>query len=111
MSDYETHIGRLIPSIETKEEVTKRYFNSLSEDYKKCFNLDTIDGINELFYDVEDHIEINSKMYIIEDNRIYNNDDRFNMKEVSGGILEYDTTYYNGGCGFKEALEEASKNI
>lgn len=38
-------------------------------------------------------------------------DDIFEAHENSDGTIEYNVLYYNGGCGFSEALEYALSNM
>jgi len=116
MSDYETHKGKLIPTELTKEEVVKDFLDNYSRDWKWVLDLKskehlTDNDINELFWDIEEYSEINGKIYIIEDEYFRDDDDLFIMKQNSDGTLEYLVRFYNGGCGFEEALEYAAEKM
>lgn len=37
--------------------------------------------------------------------------DMFEATELSDGTVEYQVMYYNGGCGFSEAIEEALNRL
>jgi hypothetical protein len=120
MSDYEAHKGKLKPTELTKEDLVKEYLLSYSGTYKWVLNdkkrvqdnkplpNSTID---EYFYEIEDYAEINGKIYKIQDKIFDDSDDIFEMQENPDGTLEYMVKFYNGGCGFEEALKIASKKL
>jgi len=120
MSNYETHKGILRPTELVKEDLVKEYLKDYSGTFKWILNdkKRVQDGkplqegtINEYFYDdIDDYTEINGKIYKIEDIR-FDDDDLFEIKENPDGSLEYLVRFYNGGCGFEEALDYASKKI
>ena len=119
MSNYETHKGILRPTELVKEDLVKEYLKDYSGTSKWILNdkkrvqdnKPLQEGtINEYFYDyIDDYTEINGKIYKIEDICFGDNNDLFEMKENPDGSLEYLVRFYNGGCGFREALGYASK--
>ena len=120
MSDYETHKGILRPTDLTKEDVVREYLTNYSGDNKWILNdkkriLDNkplSEGfINEHFNDIDDYFGINGKVYRIEDTRFDEEDDLLVMGENPDGSLEYLVRFYNGGCGFGEALEDSYNKL
>jgi hypothetical protein len=120
MSDYETHKGKLKPTELTKEEVVKEYLmnydstNSYTlnnkKELEKTGSLD-LDKITEIFPDIEEYAEINGKIYEIQDELFDDSNDIFEMQENPDGTLKYMVKFYNGGCGFEEALGIASNKM
>jgi translation initiation factor 2 beta subunit (eIF-2beta)/eIF-5 len=116
MSDYEAHKGTLKPTNLTKTEVVRNYLLNYNG-----FSKYTIDNkerlikgkfsesdINEYFYDLNDqYVCINDKVYEVHDESFDYDNDLYIMEEKPDGSLEYLVRFYNGGCGFGEALEEA----
>ena len=114
MSDYESHKGKLIPTEFTKEELVYKMVEEAKENswlatYKNQ-DLDK-DIINELFGDIENYIYLYNKVYFVEDKLYDPDNDIFDMEENEDGTLSYNLRFYNGGCGFDEALEYASQNM
>ena len=52
----------------------------------------------------------NETVYEIEKIEIDADSDIFNATIRDDGNVEFEVRYYNGGCGFDEAIEEAIKN-
>jgi hypothetical protein len=46
-------------------------------------------------------------VYEVHNNRFNDDSDLYVMEEKPNGELEYLVRFYNGGCGFTEALETA----
>ena len=111
MSDYETHNGTLTEVQKTKEELVQEFLDNykgssswLTEAKNAPLNAE---NINEIFQsELEDYIELNSKMYRVQDITL-DSDEGYIMNKNTDGTLSYLVTYYNGGCGFNEALEYA----
>lgn len=114
MSQVETHIGRLckVDKAETEsiESWCEKYcqqngFGHLEEFYdtwEECFR--------EMEYDK--YIITNNNIYrIIEDKEFTDCEDIFEAHQNELGQIEYCLSYYNGGCGFSEAIENALKNM
>ena len=114
MSEMETHIGMLekIPiengmTVEEKaEEICKNRF-----------------GITELetYYDdwIERLQDLNDEEFVICSDCIYHvishkeifDVEIFNVERNLDGTISYVVTYYNGGCGFVEAIEKALERL
>jgi len=114
MSDYESHKGKLIPTEYTKEELVYKMVEEAKENswearYKNQ-DLDE-DTIQELFWDIDDYVEIYGKIYFVEDTLYDPDDDIYDMEENEDGTLSYNLRYYNGGCGFSEALDTAADRM
>jgi translation initiation factor 2 beta subunit (eIF-2beta)/eIF-5 len=119
LSDYETHKGTLKPTKYTKESLVKEYFNSykgtnkyILTDKELIINDElTDDIIDEYFLDtINEYIELNGIVYKISDTEL-NDDDIYEMSKKEDGTLEYIVKFYNGGCGFEEALDTAYSTL
>jgi hypothetical protein len=53
----------------------------------------------------------NSIVYSVEKEDVDPDGDIFNASIEENGEIQFEVRYYNGGCGFDEAIEEAIKNI
>lgn len=53
----------------------------------------------------------NGVVYLIEKEEVDPDGDIFNASINDNGEIEFEVRYYNGGCGFDEAIEEAIKSI
>ena len=112
MSEHVTYEGKL-------REVYAE-FNSLEDKLIQLFQdkdieLDDFEKNNIIsyFYDYDlydDYTILGNKVYeIIQKKKL--KEDVFKMTVNKDGELEYLVSYYNGGCGFSEALEYAHKKL
>lgn len=98
MSETEHIKGKLIPTDKTVADfvgdVTLKKWHS---------------DINDYFRDEYDDkaIEIDGKVYVVESEHIEPWDDIFRSKKNVDGTIDFEVKYYNGGCGFDEAIREA----
>ncbi|HCL4455055.1 hypothetical protein EJM73_08325 [Clostridium botulinum] len=53
----------------------------------------------------------NNNLYIIKSEQVDPECDIFNASMNDNGEIEFEIKYYNGGCGFDEALDEAISNL
>ncbi|EKS4345002.1 hypothetical protein QB607_003005 [Clostridium botulinum] len=53
----------------------------------------------------------NDSLYSIESEQVDPEYDMFNASLNKNGEIEFEVKYYNGGCGFNEALDEAMNNL
>ena len=121
MSDYELHKGILRPTELTTEDVVKEYLLNydgsnkwILNDRKRVLEGKTLDeySLDEYLYNIEGYVNVNNKIYKIEDKSFEDDTDIFQMLENPDGSLEYLVQFYNGGCGFFKALDIAfAKNI
>lgn len=71
---------------------------------------DTVEEtFSENFYNT--HVLIDRFVYEIIPDALDFYDDIFEMSCDSSGDLHYLLKYYNGGCGFQEAIDQAYKNM
>jgi len=112
MSETESHTGKLI-------EVKLTGAASLQEFCKMICNNEL--GFPELpayYGSWEECFNENCcEKYFLHDGKIYKvydkdhtEDDLFESTIDAGGNINYAVSYYNGGCSFNEALEQAIKN-
>ena len=108
MSFYETKIGTLKKVDATKEQIIEEWLvdNELPSYYK--LPEDTL----EVFRDTFDgqYVENDGQVYEILNEKDLGEDDIFHLTENPDGTYNYILKYYNGGCGFDEAIEEAFIN-
>ncbi len=64
--------------------------------------------------DIYDHyydaVEIDGMVYAVEKTDIDPDYDIFNSTKNEDGTIDFEVKYYNGGCGFNEAIDEALKD-
>jgi len=119
MSDYEIHKGALKKTNLTKEKLVKEYLTNYSNTNNRILkdkeamlkNEITNETINEYFLDsIDDFIELDNIVYEIIDNQ-FDDEDLYEMSKKNDNTYEYLVRFYNGGCGFEEALETAFSKI
>lgn len=63
--------------------------------------------------DIYDHyysaVEINGLIWTVEKEDYEPADDIFTSSKNEDGTIDFEVKYYNGGCGFNEAIDEAIK--
>jgi len=65
----------------------------------------------EVLRDCEDFVIHNDKIYkVVIKNEIQTGDDRYEAAQQGDNII-YDVQFYNGGCGFNEAIVTALDNM
>lgn len=101
MSETEHFKGKLTPTGKTVEQYMKFV------DTPSCYD-DKIEHFNDEFQDVA--IEISGEVYSIVRNEYEDGNDIFESSKNKDGTIDFQVKYYNGGCGFGEAMEEALKN-
>lgn len=110
MSETEHKIGKLKPC-EMKGTVEETCEVILSEmgihDHEFC------DSYREKLEDVgyRKYFITNSTVYEVEAKEKDPDDDIFIATKNEDGSIDFEVKYYNGGCSFSEALEEATKGI
>lgn len=109
MSDYETRTGNLR---KTKLSVDEIIYNWLKDNEKpKYYKLP--EDNNDLFRDEFDdkYVLLNDIVFEIINDKDLEDDDIFELTKNEDGTYSYLLRYYNGGCGFEEALETAYDNM
>lgn len=100
----------------TLTKIDKFTNESLEEQCKRLLNThelpDYYDTYREMFEDTfyNQYVICNDEIYSVYRKDVYS-DDMFNAKIISNNEIEFEVMYYNGGCGFTEAIEIALKNI
>ena len=90
MSETEHRAGKLIPTGKTLQQ-----FAPLAEDEQ---DLD------------EAAVIIDGLVYTVEETGVDQYADIFNSSKNKDGSISFEVKYYNGGCGFYEAIEKALSN-
>jgi hypothetical protein len=74
---------------------------------------DYFDSYIEFFEDeyYKEFVIVHGDIYCVSKQRIDVDEDIFSSKRVNNSVIEFEVKYYNGGCGFNEAIDEALKNI
>ena len=116
MSETVRYTGKLVRlhrlnHLETLEEQCKRLYG---KELDKCY-----DDYQEALQDVR--VDNSSQQsYIIHGDDVYKvkefkdkeiEEDSFELKRINGNDFEFEVMYYNGGCGFSEALDYAFENL
>ena len=88
MSETVHYKGRLIPTGKTEKEY--------------C-------GDGDIFDHYYDAVVIEGMVYTVEKINIDPDFDIFNSTKNEDGSIDFEVKYYNGGCSFNEAIDEAVK--
>lgn len=114
MSEMVHYSGKLqlvdkLPN-ETLEEQCKRILAK-----HNYFELDSYcDSWREMLYEelYERYVIANNTIYeVVEKKHRSIDEDIFEAHANLDGSIEYEVMYYNGGCSFNEAIEEALENL
>jgi len=102
LSDYEHHKGTLTP---VREDLSPAEFAEI-----------IYDGIPK-YYDSKLELLLEDNEYYVTKDLVYTINDTKHTKDEwydarkNNGIIEYDVKFYNGSCGFHEALDTAIKDM
>ena len=100
MSEIEHYKGKLTPTGKTVDEFMHGIeIESYYESKRECFN--------DKYANTA--IEIDGTVYAVARNEYDDCDGIFESIKNKDGSIDFHVRYYNGGCGFSEALEEALK--
>ena len=106
MSDTVHYKGKLIPvaTEDTLEATAKRVMKEEGTELK-----DWVDDWRYIFDDnfYREYIIIDDKIYKADYKELNSYDDIMNATINEDGSIDFEIKYYNGGCGFCEALEES----
>lgn len=106
MSETEHYKGKLI-KIDGLDGLS---FSEAIEVLKEKYEIEESDYYEEDNYlESENLIYINNVFYEMQRKQYDAYDDIIEAKKIDNGY-EFELRYYNGGCGFSEALEEAIDN-
>lgn len=86
-----------------EEEYNREYDESLysPEDYIDDF-------IQEIY---EDYVLIDDSIYKVEELKDLDSYDIYELHDNKDGTMNFILSYYNGGCSFNEAMEEAYERM
>lgn len=110
MSRTELHVGKVKEvnyGLTSLEETAKMILWELGEDVDNIHN--SIEYLLDEHYDK--YVRVKDKLYKIIVDKEYQEDDLMQATKNSDGTIDYVVQFYNGGCGFNEALEEAINNL
>ncbi len=93
---------------EDVQEVAKRILDHHNIEVESYYD-DCLDCLLDNFY--QGYVVIDYKIYEVEKKDIDPEYDIFNSKLHSDGTIEFEVKYYDGGCGFSEAIERAVDKI
>lgn len=72
---------------------------------KQSFHRDYVELLCDELYD--EYITINQKLFSLEKVELDCDEEIMRAEQNLDGSISYEVRYYNGGCGFNEAVEEA----
>lgn len=111
MSDYETRVGKIKKMDGDFEDIIMEIsmLKPIPKYYDKNDFHDIIDFVRNEF---NDEFIINDKeVYKVIEDKNLEDEDLFDAKENSDGTIDYTLRYYNGGCGFGEAIAKALERM
>lgn len=92
---------------EILEDQCKRLLNNIELD---SFYDSYAEMLIDEYYDR--YIIHNKELYAIEEKEYIDPDcDVFNSQKINDEVIQFEVKYYNGGCGFSEAIGYALKNM
>jgi hypothetical protein len=79
----------------------------------KWFDPDDMGDVVDLFLDnyYNDYVIVGADIYEILEDKSLEDNDMYEATENADGSINFTLRYYNGACGFGEALEQALENI
>lgn len=109
MSEQVHYKGKIRP-------VERLYHESLEEQCQRIMNEKGYESLDD-YYDsweeaiayryYEEYVIIDEELYIVELKEDVDDIDVYNIHKNKDGSFDYEVSYYNGGCCFEEALQEA----
>jgi hypothetical protein len=101
----------------TLEEVEKLENESLEEQCKRILDDTKSLSYHESYQEVlldefyKKYIIYDNTLYLVNKEEIEPSEDIFYSKGNEDGTINFEVRYYNGGCGFNEAMERALNNV
>jgi len=108
MSDTEHKKGKLIPTGKNVENFVNEYLLNEGQEIPDCYE-DALDFFNDQFYRCA--IVHNGIVYTVETKEINPYDDIYTSSENKDLSIDFEVKFYNGGCSFSEAIQEALKPL
>lgn len=100
----------------TLKQAIKLEGENLEEQCKRILKVKALkayaDSYEEMLLDkfYKEYVVRDNILYIVDKREIDTDEDIFSMHEDENGVLNFEVKYYNGGCSFDEAIEEAFEN-
>ncbi|EQB4340395.1 hypothetical protein ACYJ2U_001711 [Clostridium botulinum] len=113
MSETVHYIGKLIKLKRLSNETLEQQCEEVCKE-NNLYNLPDFYGTWEEYLTSELYKKyyINKDdLYVIESEQVDPEYDIFNASMNDNGEIEFEVKYYNGGCRFDEALDEAMSNL
>jgi len=111
MSEVETIKGTLREVYNEEKlpviELMKMVLNENNIEYDENDEFDIQDSFFDRFYD--DFVVVGDKMFRVENRKDLCSESIFEAVHKEDGTCDFLVQYYNGGCSFGEAIEEALK--
>lgn len=100
----------------TLKEIKKLDNESLEEQCKRLLGYKDLESYSESYQ--EELLSEHYKKYVAHDDVLYlvdmgcvdTDEDIFHLRKDKNGSINFEVKYYNGGCGFNEAIELAFEN-
>lgn len=100
----------------TLTKVEKLENETLEEQCKRILNYKDLESYYDSYQEML--IDENDEQYIIHKDTLYKVEERkeiyndiFNAEKIDDNKISFEVKYYNGGCGFSEAMDEALNKI
>ncbi|MCK5617055.1 hypothetical protein KAR91_85120 [Candidatus Pacearchaeota archaeon] len=110
MSDTEHNKGKLVPvpKFGTLEDTAKKILYDNGETEQGCYDsyLEHLEDWGYRKYHITE-----DAIYKVENKEVDCDEDVFTASAEEGGVIRYETKFYNGGCSFSEALDSAISKI
>ena len=109
MSEQETIVGKMvrIPILGNIENTAKHICQQ--EGWERLEEEDWLETLSDRGYGM--YVVTENCIYFVMEYRELEYGDIFEAREVKYGGIDFILSYYNGGCGFGEAIENAIRNM
>lgn len=116
MSEDVIYKGQLIEVEKEEENINQKVWNILDDEQrvKILKNPDYYDNVLEILHVFDlykKYVICNDKLYKIKECTKEDSNDIFYAKKDSEENIDFIVKFYNGGCSFNEAVEEALKDM
>lgn len=107
MSEVEHHKGKLIPTGKSVIQYME------GKPVPRYINVEDPEDVLEWFRDesYRTAVEIEGQVFTVESEKIDPYDDIMRASKNDDGGYNFEVKYYNGGCSFDEAIEQAVSKV
>jgi hypothetical protein len=106
---YKGILTRVLPNEgETIQDIAKRILDHHNIEFDDCYD-DYLECLQDNYY--QGYVVLDDKIYEVEKKELDPDSSLFKAVLYSDGTIEFEVKYYNGGCGFGEAIDHAYDNI